>query len=327
MCEHQGHPAHRHGPDHGPDQAPDHRHGPAHDHVHDDALALEAHGHALRVAVVGKGGVGKTTIAGALARALAARGLRLLAIDADPDANLASALPMDGPGLPRPLAQRPDALRAAAATGALPGPVLLNADTGTLLPEGTATWSGGQPLVMLGWSKAGGEGCYCAEHAVLRRLLSQAASLAAEVTLIDCEAGLEHLSRGTIAGIELVLVVVEPGRRSVETAAAVRRLARDLDIAEVHAVVTNFRDADELALVATWLEDWPPVAAFPHDEAVRSADLAGVSPQPGETFGAAADRLADFVVEQARTHARSHRHPSPASARPPEASSAPGDHR
>lgn len=250
----------------------------------------------LRIAVVGKGGVGKTTISGALARVLAGRGLRILAVDADPDANLASALPLDDDRQPVPLAQRQDLIRSASGEDNVPqGLFLLNPETSHLLPEGTVTWGGGHKLVALGWGKAGGEGCYCAEHAVMRRLLSQASKATADVTLIDSEAGLEHLSRGTIAGVDLVLVVVEPGRRSAETAVSVRKLAADLGIKHVHTVVSGYRDADELLAIRGWLNDWPPVAAFPFDENVRRADLQGIPPSLADGFLAAAENLADFA--------------------------------
>lgn len=251
----------------------------------------------MRIAIVGKGGAGKTTIAGALARVLAARNLRVLAVDADPDANLASVLPLDDGKRPEPLARRPELLREAAGQGEVPeGLFLLNPDTGSVLPQGTVTWGGGQPLVALGWGKAGGEGCYCAEHAVLRRLLSEASSATADVTLIDSEAGLEHLSRGTIACVDLVLAVIEPGRRSVETADALRQLASDLGIPNVRCVVTNYRSPVELQAVRGWLEGWPPVAAFPYDEAVRLADLNGEPPELAGNFHKSAEQLADFIL-------------------------------
>jgi CO dehydrogenase maturation factor len=251
-----------------------------------------------RVAIVGKGGAGKTTIAGALARVLDRRGLRVLAIDADPDANLGSALPVDGDA-PEPLARRQDLLREAAkSSGAPEGLFLLNPDTGALLPRGTARWGHGQSLVALGWGKAGGEGCYCAEHALLSQLLRQATRLTADVTLVDSEAGLEHLARGTISGVDLVLAVVEPGRRSVETARAIRTLAADLRIPEVRCVITGYRDPAELERVRGWLADWPPAAALPFDEAVRRADLEGTPPELGGAFLAAVERLADLVLER-----------------------------
>ncbi|HEX7625184.1 MAG TPA: AAA family ATPase [Anaeromyxobacteraceae bacterium] len=280
----------------------DRSHG--HPHAHLDPLGPgsgQEPARPRRVAIVGKGGAGKTTIAGALARALDGRGVRVLAVDADPDANLASALPLDGEAPPEPLARRHDLLRQAIAHEGVPeGLFLLNPDTGTLLPRTTVTWGRGQSLVALGWAKAGGEGCYCSEHALLRRLLSKATAATADVTLIDCEAGLEHLSRGTIAGIDLALAVIEPGRRSVETAEAVRTLAADLGIRHVRCVVTGYRSAAELETVEGWLAGWPPVAAFPFDEAVRRADLEGVPPALAGPFLAAAERLADFVLDLER---------------------------
>ncbi|WP_153114773.1 ATP-binding protein [Rhodocyclus tenuis] len=276
-----------------------HSHNHGQTHAHGDAQPHDASGTRapLRIAVVGKGGAGKTTIAGALARVLATRGLRVLAIDADPDANLASALPLDHGELPLPLAQQPELLHQTNEAAAIPdGLFLLNPDTGSLLPQSTVAWGGGQSLVALGWGKGGGEGCYCAEHALLRRVLFKASAATADVTLIDSEAGLEHLSRGTIAGVDLLLVVVEPGRRSVETAASVRQLSAALGIAHVHCVVSNYRSPAELATIRGWLGDWPPVAAFPFDDAVRLADLAGVPPQLAGEFLHAAEHLADFAL-------------------------------
>jgi CO dehydrogenase maturation factor len=252
----------------------------------------------IRIAIVGKGGAGKTTIAGALARTFAARGLRVLAIDADPDANLASVLPLDGTQRPQPLAQQRDLLRAASAGQGLPqGLFLLNPDTSQLLPQGTVTWGGGQPLVALGWSKDGGEGCYCAEHALLRQLLAKASKSTSDITLIDSEAGLEHLSRGTIAGIEVALVVIEPGRRSLETSDAIRLLAYKLGIGHVHAIVSGCRTDEEEAKVLEWLRDWSPLAIFPFDDAVRRSDLIGEPPELLGEFRNACETLADTLLQ------------------------------
>ncbi|MBW7901717.1 MAG: AAA family ATPase [Rhodocyclaceae bacterium] len=247
----------------------------------------------LKIAVVGKGGVGKTTVAGALCRIYAAQGLRVLAVDADPDANLASALPLDGRA-PEPLARRRALIRAAAGGGELPaGLFLLNPDTGYLLPEGTVRWAEGCELVVLGWGKSGGEGCYCAENAVLRRLLSAAAGGPADVVIVDSEAGLEHMSRGTVADVDAVLAVIEPGFRSVETAYAIRRLADDLGIAHAWPVLCGHRDAGELELMNELLAAWPPLVAVPYADEVRAADLHG---RPPALAGDWADALHDLAL-------------------------------
>ncbi|MBI5791484.1 MAG: AAA family ATPase [Rhodocyclales bacterium] len=254
----------------------------------------------MKIAVVGKGGVGKTTVTASLARSFALRGLRVLAIDADPDANLASALPLDdGPG-PEPLARRRDLIRAAAGKGTLPeGLFRLDADGG-LLPAGTVSWGGGHGLVVLGWSKGGGEGCYCAENAVLARLLARAADIAADAVLVDSEAGLEHMSRGTVAAADVVLAVVEPGFRSVETAVTLKHLANDLRIEHVFPVLCGHRDEQERAAVFGWLEHWPPVAAFSYDEEIRRADLNGRPPSLTGSYADAAHALCDFLLKLPR---------------------------
>ena len=249
--------------------------------------------HPIRIAIVGKGGAGKTTVAGALARALAAQGRRVLAIDADPDANLASVLPLDGGQRLESLARQRDLIRTA--TDAEPPPegfFQVDPETGQLLPPGTVTWGGGNHLVVLGWGKGGGESCYCAEHRVMSRELLQTSAGSADVTLIDSEAGLEHLSRGTIAGADLILAVVEPGRRSVKTAVGVRQRTSDLGIGHVYSVVCGHCNRSELLRVRCWLGDWPPIAAFPFDERIRSADLSGTPPVLEGDFLVAANALA-----------------------------------
>lgn len=250
----------------------------------------------MKIAVVGKGGVGKTTVAALLARSFAARGRRVFAIDADPDANFASALPLDG-AAPEPLARRQDLIRRASESGALPeGLFLLNPETGDLMLEGTAAWGGGHRLLVLGWGKGGGAGCYCAENAVLRRLLNRAVTGPDEVVIVDSEAGLEHLSRGTAAAVDVVLAVVQPGFRSAETAITARHLARELGVPHVHPVLCGARSAAELRDVAIWFGDWRPIASFPYDEAIRYADLHGRMPPLAGPTREAAEGLADQLL-------------------------------
>lgn len=238
----------------------------------------------MKIAVAGKGGVGKTTLAGLLARSLAEDGRRVLAIDADPDANLASALPLDEGAPPKPLALRRDIVDALSGRGALPGGMVrLNPDIGGVLPEFRASWGGGNGLLVLGWWKGGGQGCYCAENAVLKRVLSTVTLRTEDVVVVDSEAGLEHMSRGTAASVDAVLAVVQPGSRSVETAFAIRRLAKDLGIARVLPVLVG-GEAEDRDAVQAMLGAWPIAAHLPHDDAIRRADLAGRPPEIPESF-------------------------------------------
>ncbi len=234
----------------------------------------------MKIAIAGKGGVGKTTLAGLLARRFADEGFRVLAIDADPDANLASALPLDDERRIVPLAARTDLIdRLSGRDGALsPGLILLNPDVDGILPEIRLSWGGGHGLLVLGWHKGGGAGCYCAENAVLKRVLGSIAAGPTDVVLLDSEAGLEHLSRGTPDAAEVILAVVEPGQRSLETAFAVRDLARDLGIHRVFPVLCGARDASDEERVKHGLGDWPLLASLPYSEEIRAADLDGRPP-------------------------------------------------
>ncbi len=177
----------------------------------------------LKIAIAGKGGVGKTTLAAGLARSLAGRELKVLAIDADPDANLASGLPLDAPEAPSPLAARRDLLKAAASqNGGLPAGMFLINPVLDDVSIPSVSWGGGHRLVVLGWTARGGQGCYCDETAVLKAVLGRLIAAPGEAIVVDGEPGLEHLSRGTLGSVDALLVALDPGARSVQTAETIR---------------------------------------------------------------------------------------------------------
>jgi CO dehydrogenase maturation factor len=235
----------------------------------------------MKIAVTGKGGVGKTTVAGTLARILASRGKRVYAVDADPDANLASAIgvPQEQADAVTPISEMRELIRER--TGAEPGsaaPVYKLNPNVEDLPDSLSVEAHGVRLLRLGTVKKGGAGCICPESTLLKSLLSQMLLTGNDVVIIDMEAGLEHLGRATARGVDAMLVVVEPGRRSLQTAAAIRKLAADIGITRVYIVVNKVTGAD--AAFCEELEqrtDVEVLGCLPFTEEVRRADLDGAS--------------------------------------------------
>jgi CO dehydrogenase maturation factor len=267
------------------------------------------HHHAsLKIAIAGKGGVGKTTVAAALARTLAQRHLKVLAIDADPDANLASGLPLDTPGIvPAPLAAQRDLLHAAASpSGALPAGLFLLNPVVDDVPIPTVSWGGQHRLVVLGWTGHGGQGCYCDENAVLQRVLTRIVAEAGEIIIVDGEPGLEHLSRGTLASVDVLVAVLEPGLRSVHTAQTIRNLAADLGIPHCLPLLSGSHDLNDARQIQHQLGNWPLLGSLPFDPAIALADLAGRVPVFGVAYQAEIDRVTTELLEL------QHRHHGPA---------------
>ena len=185
----------------------------------------------MKLAVSGKGGVGKTTLTALLARRLVEQGRRVLAVDADPDANLAAALDFPSPESIVPIVQMKELI--AERMGTRPGAVgtyfKLNPKVDGL-PATHCLEHEGLKLIVMGMVRQGGAGCACPENMFLKALLDHILLGPDEDVLVDMEAGLEHLGRATASSVDGLLVVVEAGLRSVETLERIRRLAADIGL-------------------------------------------------------------------------------------------------
>ena len=233
----------------------------------------------MKLAVAGKGGVGKTTLASLLAGVYSAEGKKVIAIDADPDANLAMALGIPSEQARRitPIAELKDLIEER--TGAKPGTVgaffKLNPKVDDI-PERFSATKDNIRLLVMGSVKAGGGGCVCPESVLLKSLLSHLLLGRSEVVIMDMEAGLEHLGRGTAQGVDAFLIVVEPGKRSLETAEAIRALARDIGIDKTYVVgCKTHNDADRKFIIDN-LPGFEVIGFINYNPHIAEADRLGV---------------------------------------------------
>lgn len=204
----------------------------------------------MKIAIGGKGGVGKTTIAAALARLFAKAGYEVLAIDADPDANLASALGFPNADQITPIAEMKALIeeRMGVKLGTVGAYFKMNPRVDDL-PERFCVTHEGIRLVVMGRIREAGKGCACPENTFLRELLSHMLLEEREVVLVDMEAGLEHLGRATAKAVDAFVAVIEPGLRSIETARKVAQLAGDLGIARTFVVANKIEDESDRAFI------------------------------------------------------------------------------
>ena len=235
----------------------------------------------MKIAVTGKGGVGKTTFSAVLARLYAEEGKKVLAADVDPDANLGLALGASEEELASitPVTEMKELIaeRTGAGQETFGKFFKINPKVDDL-PDMLARDINGVKLLLMGTVKTGGSGCVCPEHVILKRILSHMIVGRDDVVIMDMEAGLEHLARGTTDFVDQFIVVVEPGARSIQTYHSVKRLALDLGVKHVSVVVNKVRnEADEEFIRNSLPED--AILGFIHySDSVADADRKCVSP-------------------------------------------------
>jgi len=229
----------------------------------------------MKIAISGKGGVGKTLLSSMLAKIFAESGYSVIAIDADPDANLAATLGFPHPEQLTPISELSDLIEER--TGARPGQSApffkLNPKVNDI-PEKYALKQNGIRLMKMGGIKRGGSGCYCPENALLKTLLAHLLIARNEVVILDMEAGIEHLGRGTAEVVDKLIVVVEPGRRSIETALSIRKLAAEIGLPSIVVVGNKLRNQTDREFLITNLPDFDFLGFIPYDQALVEADLA-----------------------------------------------------
>ena len=233
----------------------------------------------MKIAITGKGGVGKTTLSALLSHIYSTEGKRVIAVDADPDANLAAAVGIakDEIAKVRPIAEMSDLVeeRTGAKPGTSGGIFKINPKVDDI-PEGFGYVMNNIILLVMGKSKFASSGCYCPEHALLRRLLKHLIVDRDEIVIVDMEAGIEHLTRGTAEGVDAFIVVVEPGQRSLQTALAVKRLAEELGVKRVFVVANKVRKEKDVEFIRENLGDMEFLGTMSHNESIVETDMSGL---------------------------------------------------
>jgi CO dehydrogenase maturation factor len=233
----------------------------------------------MKLAITGKGGVGKTTLTALLAQAYADVGRQVLAVDADPSPCLAGALgfPSELRSELHPIAEM-DALieeRTGAKPGTVGGFFTLNPRVDDI-PERFSVLHRGVRLLEMGSVELGGSGCICPEAAMLKTLFTHLLFRKDDILLLDMYAGVEHLGRATVDFVDAMLVVVEPTRRSLGTAAQIKKLASDIGLMRLYLVGNKVRNEEEAKFLESESPNIPLLGYLPADLKVQEADRLGI---------------------------------------------------
>jgi CO dehydrogenase maturation factor len=231
----------------------------------------------MKIAISGKGGVGKTTVTAIWGRAFAKDGHQVFLIDADPDANLAAAVGVAKDKLPQPLVGLKELIKER--TGADPDKLgqyfRINPNVSDL-PDAYSVAVGGVRLLVLGGIRGGGQGCACPQGTFLKAMMRHLMLERQEVLLVDMEAGLEFLGRASVMGTDALVIVVEPGRRSLETATAIAQMGRDIGIKRFGAILNKVTDPGQVEIIRASLPKGVEfLGSLPYSPALQKADLEG----------------------------------------------------
>ena len=224
----------------------------------------------MKIAISGKGGVGKTTIIALLAGEYRKLGRKVLVIDADPSPHMAETLGIQDAKKVKPIADMPKLLAERAGKTAGSPFYNLNPQVNDLLQDFMIEQDGIK-LMILGAVQTAEGGCACPESHVLRKMLKKMLLTANEVVLLDMEAGVEHLGRGTVAGVDQLLIVVIPSRSSIRTALKIKKMAEDVKIPRIYFVANLVQDEEDQKFLTQELGE-KPVAFFTDSATIRKAE-------------------------------------------------------
>ncbi len=235
----------------------------------------------MKIAVSGKGGVGKTLVSGTLAGYFAKKGFKVMAIDADPSPNLALTLgiPVEEANKIVPISENSELLESKTRTD-YPGVYKLHFTVDDIVEENGMQSPYGVNLLVMGTVKSAGGGCACSANAVVRELLRHLIVERDEIVIVDMEAGVEHMGRGTASHVDIMLIVADSSLKSLEIAKKISGLAHEAGIKNVFIVGNRVRDSEEKKLITdfTGKNGLPLLALIPYDDTVIKADRVGESP-------------------------------------------------
>ncbi len=252
----------------------------------------------MKIAVTGKGGVGKTTFAALLCRLYEQDDVPVFAVDADPDSNLASTLGFPREMHPTPVSELKELIqeRTGAQPGSWGGVFKLNPRVDDI-PGKYCLKRGSLSLVVMGTVEKGGKGCVCPESAFLKALMAHIVLSGETRVVMDMEAGLEHLGRGTARGVDALVVVVTPDVKSVETARRIIPLWRDLGNGELFIVGNEIRNDNDLDFIRTSFPGPELIGVVPESEIVRNAGRDGTPPFDDVSIKAEIQRIRNTIEE------------------------------
>lgn len=259
----------------------------------------------MKIAITGKGGVGKTTLTALLAQVYSDQNRQVLAVDADPSPCLAGAL-----GFPEelrtrlhPISEMDDLIyeRTGAKKGQVGGFFTINPRVDDI-PERFSVVHRGVRLLEMGSVETGGSGCICPEAAILKTLFTHLMFRKDEILLLDMYAGVEHLGRATVDFVDAMLIVVEPTRRSLGTASQIKKLANDIGLNRLYLVGNKVRNEEEKEFLSAETPQMPVLGFLPADLAVQEADRLGVPVYDHvPSLKNEAIRISELLLEMERT--------------------------
>lgn len=255
----------------------------------------------MKIAITGKGGVGKTTFAATLARLYADEGKTVLAADADPDANLGLALGFTEEELNQivPISKMRKLVEERTGADEFNKVFRINPKVDDI-PDKYAKKCNGVKLLVLGTVETANSGCVCPEHVMLKRIINHLMLRSSDVVIMDMEAGLEHLGRGTTNGMDQFVVVIEPGARSIQTYQNVKRLAEGLGVKQVGVVANKVRGPEDEEFIRSKIPAEDLLGFIHYNPEVIDADRQGKSPYDFSTIAVEEIRMIKERMESTK---------------------------